>query len=390
MGKIYEAVAVVFIFQSEIFAIKRQENLKAYPGYFAFPGGKIDEEDKKDPLPNHRIFNKHEHRLINALRRELIEELNFDIVKGYKQGLISAIDKLGHGVTPDFYPYRYSTHFFRIIVTQKIDFEVDKEEASLGKWYKPTDFLRFYKTGNVLIVPPVKRIIEILAEDINSKSFDYIHFSYDKINEVPSWEVIQGIIVCMPKCNSDKSCERLNSYIIGDEYKILVDPFVGNAEELKRFKNTLKNYHFDAIALTHLEVDRLWFVKSVFKKNEITLHTSQKNFNNMKDFISAEEINFQCVKEEAKLTKWMGKDVYIRPLTHDHENLEIYAENHFWVMIGDSLKIINTSNYPISFYDSLQLITEQKPSFIFPSRGAIWGGSEVLQKLLQQSRMQSN
>ncbi|MEC7540770.1 MAG: hypothetical protein VX759_07300, partial [SAR324 cluster bacterium] len=40
-----EAVSSVFFFQDQIFVVVRQNHLEAFPGYHAFPGGKIDSQD---------------------------------------------------------------------------------------------------------------------------------------------------------------------------------------------------------------------------------------------------------------------------------------------------------------------------------------------------------
>ena len=40
-----EAVTAVLVHGDEVFVIKRQDYLRAFPGYYAFPGGKVDEED---------------------------------------------------------------------------------------------------------------------------------------------------------------------------------------------------------------------------------------------------------------------------------------------------------------------------------------------------------
>ena len=40
-----EAVSSVFFFQDQIFVVVRQNHLEVFPGYHAFPGGKIDSQD---------------------------------------------------------------------------------------------------------------------------------------------------------------------------------------------------------------------------------------------------------------------------------------------------------------------------------------------------------
>jgi 8-oxo-dGTP pyrophosphatase MutT (NUDIX family) len=40
-----ESVSAIFIHEQQIFAVQRQPYLLAFPGYHAFPGGKIDAEN---------------------------------------------------------------------------------------------------------------------------------------------------------------------------------------------------------------------------------------------------------------------------------------------------------------------------------------------------------
>ena len=40
-----ESVSVIFIHEQQIFAVQRQPYLLAFPGYHAFPGGKIDADE---------------------------------------------------------------------------------------------------------------------------------------------------------------------------------------------------------------------------------------------------------------------------------------------------------------------------------------------------------
>ena len=62
--KIKKAVSVILKYKDEIYYIKRQNFLRAFPGYTAFPGGKVDKEDLD---------------LIHTVKREIQEELQFEL-----------------------------------------------------------------------------------------------------------------------------------------------------------------------------------------------------------------------------------------------------------------------------------------------------------------------
>ena len=60
-----ESVSAILIHDDEIFIIERQNHLRAFPGYYSFPGGKVDKEDDTKNL-NANKFNI-EDRFFNAL-----------------------------------------------------------------------------------------------------------------------------------------------------------------------------------------------------------------------------------------------------------------------------------------------------------------------------------
>ena len=95
---IRKAVAVIFQFSNQIFEIQRQDFLKAFPGYTAFPGGKVDELDKVDSF---------EDTLLNALFRETKEELGIDIQELQSKNMIRELSLFAKATSPDYNPNRY-------------------------------------------------------------------------------------------------------------------------------------------------------------------------------------------------------------------------------------------------------------------------------------------
>src|SRR3546814_2223774 len=89
--------------------VQRQPFLSAFPGYHAFPGGKIDAADSEGiALP--AFCGGFEPRLLRSLLREIIEELSVDL----SQEPDVRIRPLGIALTPQKLPVRFKTHFFAI------------------------------------------------------------------------------------------------------------------------------------------------------------------------------------------------------------------------------------------------------------------------------------
>ena len=103
MSKIIDAVSIVMTCGDEIFAIQRQNYLKAFPGYWAPPGGKVEPKDE-DFFIVHPVTNGIDPILFGAAVREGMEELGVDFREEIKAGRVDRVDFLGLAVTPDFNP----------------------------------------------------------------------------------------------------------------------------------------------------------------------------------------------------------------------------------------------------------------------------------------------
>ena len=142
-----EAVNVVLKSGEKIFMIKRQNYLLAFPGYHSFPGGKVDKGDEKHSFP---VATELEEYIIGACRRELQEELNFDLAEAKQSGLLTGHEFLGVAHTPSFNPHRFKSYFVLFELSEEVGFELDSNEASYGAWMTPSEFLGEYNKGDLL------------------------------------------------------------------------------------------------------------------------------------------------------------------------------------------------------------------------------------------------
>ena len=86
-----ESVSSILISGDEFFVIQRQNYLKAFPGYYSFPGGKVDKADHEHAIDLE--VEGVENYLLVSLRREVEEELGIDIVELYKSGELLGISR---------------------------------------------------------------------------------------------------------------------------------------------------------------------------------------------------------------------------------------------------------------------------------------------------------
>ena len=252
MKKLIDAVSIVITCGDEIFAIQRQRFLKAFPGYWAFPGGKVEKDDESFNH-THELLKNHDLRLIGALAREGEEEIGINLKELLDSGKIESIDLLGLAVTPDFNPHRFSTYFYRIHLKEKTPFKIDDNEAAVARWMTCAELLENYNKGEVLAVPPVIKVITELGKNPALKSIPDLNFEFDSENEVPFIESVKGIRQFMPRSHTLPPANRTNAFLIGDEgqRKILLDPSPMDEAELERLIHTITPFGVDAVMLTH-------------------------------------------------------------------------------------------------------------------------------------------
>ncbi len=92
MSKIIDAVSIVMTCGDEIFAIQRQNFLKAFPGYWAPPGGKVEHGDESFYL-DHPLTQGIDKKLFGAAVREGQEELGIDLREEISSGRIERNSK---------------------------------------------------------------------------------------------------------------------------------------------------------------------------------------------------------------------------------------------------------------------------------------------------------
>ena len=384
-----EAVSVVLQCGNDIFMVRRQNYLKAFPGYHSFPGGKIDEGDEKNSFKwDNWQWCK---RALGACRRELQEEINFDLAEAFAEGQILNCQHLGAAHTPSFNPHRYKSDFYLITLNQKIDFDLDPNEACWGGWKKAEDFYNDYLQGKLLGVPPTIKLINKLATGEKKYPWD-IDFHYDELTEVPCIQSIYGVTQLIPLSNTLPPASRTNCFYLGDEQakKVLVDPSPRNQEECKKLIHSIGARSIDEIFLTHHHIDHRENADLLAKHWNAALSMSALT----KEFIQSTDSNFlkdrevKVYKEGDVLTSWLGKEISILEVPgHDNGQLALMPTCGSWCIVGDLIQGIGTvvvSSKPYGsmskYFNSLEKIISLKPEVIYPSHGIAMGGVFRLEK----------
>lgn len=301
-------------------------------------------------------------------------------------------------ITPDFNPYRFATYFFKIDFKTKVDFVVDRNEARLAEWIDAKELLKRFNAGQILAVPPVVKVIEILGNDPHVKQIDELNFTYDNTQNVPYIESIKGIRQIMPLSHTLPPATRTNAFLIGDadSPKILVDPSPKDDEEYRKFKNTLSLFGADKILLTHHHPDHWERSNILAKELNVPILLSSYTFERITrikpGYFDGIQIHF--LSDEEVVTKWVGKNVKVMNVPgHDEGQVALYSEDLSWFIAGDLFQGIGTvviggdEGDMKKYFATLEKVIKLSPKVVFPSHGIGLGGTSILEKTLEHRKL---
>lgn len=388
-----QAVTAIFVSGEKIFVIKRQDYLKVFPGYTAFPGGKVEDSEAEGPL-NIKFIEKFSPKVMRGLIREIKEELGYNLKKGIEIGEVVTFSHIGNAVTPEFNQFRFDTHFYKIVLSNPFPFEIDLAECSGGYWARPSEILESFKRGELLMVPPTYKAIAALAENIHLEHSIDLNLNYDAETMVPYISPIYGITNFFPLSNTFPPAIRTNSFLIGD---YLIDPSPKNKEELAKLINSLKDFQFKAIFLTHHHPDHHEFSTEIARLRSVAMAMSKLTHQMILEKFGADyfkDIKIEYFKEGDLLTKCGGKDIFVYEVPgHDEGQLALAPKTMEWFLAGDLIQTVGTvvigkpEGDMIKYFKTLQRVIDFDPKIVIPSHGVSVGGTFKLKETLKHRKM---
>jgi ribonuclease/clavin/mitogillin len=391
-NSILDAVSAVFVYRDQLFYIVRQNYLRAFPGYTAFPGGKVDAADLHIQTTIEK-FKSLRSDLCAALLREMREELHFDMRTQNALEIIDSVDYLGVAITPDFNPYRFATHFFKITLNQLPSFKVDENEAALYGWKSPKELLDLYQRADLIAVPPIIHLLQTLNKNINCIEINDLDYSYDSRKQVPMIESIYGVKQLMPLSETLPPANRTNCFLIGDQLKFVIDPSPRDFDELKKLYNTIGAIQLAGVFLTHHHSDHHQYAPELAQQFACPIFLSQDTYNrlikNYGDNYFLDRPIHIC-KEGDFITDSLSSPVRVYAIPgHDEGHLGLAPDNMKWFIVGDLFQGVGTvvvggaEGDMSKYFNSLKKVILLKPKAVFPSHGIALGGVNILQKTLE-------
>ncbi|TXH06170.1 MAG: MBL fold metallo-hydrolase [Nevskiaceae bacterium] len=398
MSRIHDAVTAILIHGPELFITRRQVHLPAFPGYWAFPGGKVDAGDSDAPL-SHPLLQGHSPRLLRGLDRELREELEFDLFAAVERGEVVSIHEIGEATTPSIMPVRFRTHFYRIELNTRPAIRAHKGETAEWAWRPAGALSADIERGRLLAAPPTRIAVKHVADaPQDTGPIRGFEFRFNPAADVPAMEPIAGLRMLAVRSNTIPPADRTNVFHLGDDgaRRVLVDPAPGSAEELARLDVAIDALGVDEIFLTHHHPDHRERADQIARRLRIPIgcseDTQQRIRRRQPGFFDGLEV--KTWREGDVLTRWQGEDIRIYAVPgHDEGQLALMPDSRRWCLVSDLIQGVGTvvvggpEGNMRKYFDSLQRVIDWDPDVIIPSHGIALGTTYRIRETLKHRRM---
>ncbi|MHB8584918.1 MAG: MBL fold metallo-hydrolase [Thermoplasmatota archaeon] len=222
-----------------VYLVLRSPTQRFFPGYWAFPGGTLEEGED----------------FATAAVRELEEETGVRL--GGTHGLVSA----GHLVTPKFAPTRYDTQFYVAALPKGQEPHVTEGELVEGRWFRPSEALDAFAQAKLMIPPPVVAMLTAYRNETPRDAAARIAAG-DSLPHHRRFAIIfhPGIATEPLPTATLPPATTTNCHILGHERLLVVDPGAATREDLapaiERVNElAAKGARVEAIVLTHHHAD---------------------------------------------------------------------------------------------------------------------------------------
>ena len=400
-NNIRRAVSFIFFVKGDLFTITRQNYLKAFPGYLAFPGGKVD---KIDLVEVDKVADLQK-TLMNTLVREAKEELDFCF--DAEMTHIISLNLCFKATSPSHNPSRYETYFYVIELEERPLFTLDRSEIFSSSWCTPAELKLRYEEGNMLVVPPIRVIFDQI-ESGEYKNYDeakYLNITgkneEERLGRTACVEYIKNIIQLMPLSNTILPAVNTNCFLIGSQGKqILIDPSPKNEKELERLMIDLELHRPVCIFITHHHPDHHQHSTAISKRLNIPIYISKDSFLRIKAKHGSSYFDHCTVKllqDGDQIGDWLGESLTVYEIPgHDQGHLGIAPKSLRWFIVGDLFQglgtvVVGDDEGDMDLYlKSLQRVIKLEPKIVIPSHGIPLGGTDILEKTYKHRLMRES
>ncbi|MHA2501881.1 MAG: MBL fold metallo-hydrolase [Candidatus Kariarchaeaceae archaeon] len=388
----------------EVYLVRRSKEVSFFPGFWVFPGGKIDE-----PLDD--SWEGTELEVIDTVFKEMYEEIGVVAGSDYivppaarrtpffsqpyneqrRREFEEKMIYIGKKQTPPFRKKLFNAAYFWIQdpLVDELHPEVDNSELTAGEWIMPEVALADWESGKRRIPPPILHLLR----SMKSEHFAAITLSetllpvglQTKVEFAPGYQVIPITSATIePFFNT-------NMIIIGDE--LVVDPGANNVgkehlrELVRSFPKTPK------VFITHHHEDH-WIgvrvIEEIFPDAVVYAHrnTVERMRTDLKTEIIDDGYIFELENHTLKALETPGHaDSHM--VLFDEERKVLIAGDH---VVGFGSAVLDPVTGSMTrYFESTRKMIDLDPKLVLPAHGPPnFAGRRLLEKYLEHRTDREN
>ncbi len=387
----------------ELFWVRRAGALRFAGGFYAFAGGRLDEEDRRVPVPGLR---GEEAALVACAARELFEEtgvlladgapLPADARRASRRALLDgaldfaalltrhrlAVDAArflpaGRWITPEQFPVRYDARVFLARAPEGAEAEVWPGELTEGEWVPAAEALRRWERGDVLLHPPNLWGVQCLARASPPACLDLLRSPPDSEAFITRRvEFQQGVFLASLRTPTLPPATHTNCWIldVGDGALAIVDPGSPHPGEQARLERVLADLAADGrtpreIWLTHAHADHVGGVAALRRGRALTVRAHA----HVAPRLPAASGQVEAVEDGELLH---GRFRALHTPGHARGHLAFLDERTGALLAGDMISTLSTividppEGDMAEYLRSLERLRAAGPRTLFPAHGS--------------------
>ena len=386
----------------EVLLGRRAESMRAFPGYWAFPGGGVSRTDHEGEAFVQNTTSGSTSSVV-AVVREMSEELGvvphgssitvvdaglrktiledkLAFINALKQEtLVTNTSELRHissRTTPPFGPMQFENTFYHLhIGNQEFNPSTDMQtEFTAFEWMRPSDMLSRWKMHEIRVAPPVVTLLMEVERTLRHFDGNIVRAAEDLQKRQPGRRSIlfaHGVEVVPVKTATLPPADHTNAYLVGDpegEF-VLVDPACRMREGMEQLAEAVDRHHGDLIAIlfTHSHGDHIGDMDLLREAFDVPVWGSE---------YTSKTVQCDRILADGEILQ-RGNQEWTVLITPGHHPGHICLLSKAGLVAGDMVAGIGTILIPPGtgdmdlYIEQLQRLRDMKPHLMFPSHGPV-------------------